>query len=333
MHIFIDESGSFIQPTDKKNLVSCVAALIIPDKFLSSVEKDFSELKIRWGVNPGEEIKGNKVNEAQANELIQLLIKHEVFLYAECIDMGLHEQKEIENHKEEQSQNFNSAAELAKHETYRHQLLEHAENTRKQSNQQYVQSCILMRLCEHVIRKSTLYFSQFLPEELGNFKWILDSKGGSFERIWSISVLPGLQSVFLKEPLMACIDYDYSHYDDAYRFKGDIPDYLKSHVKAGAGKAPTDLRRLIMGNLTFTDSKANLGLQIIDILSSIISRSCNNKLQKEGWESIGMLFLQAEKGSHPLGMSMLSNSMKSGSIPYNDVFKSIYSKARSPFKA
>jgi len=37
MHIFIDESGNFVIPEEKKPKVSCVTSLTIPDKHMDAV--------------------------------------------------------------------------------------------------------------------------------------------------------------------------------------------------------------------------------------------------------------------------------------------------------
>jgi hypothetical protein len=42
----------------------------------------------------------------------------------------------------------------------------------------------------------------------------------------------------------------------------------------------------------FEDSKNSLGLQLADMLSAILRRALNNKLQYEGWKNFGKLLIE-----------------------------------------
>lgn len=332
MHIFIDESGSFIHPTRKANLVSCVTALVIPDNILNNVLTNFQILKRKWKVSG--ELKGNKISEAQAQDLITMLSSFEIIVVSECIDMGLHSAEEIDEHKKQQANAFEKPITGPVTESLQAELNKISEKVGKSANQLYVQSCLLKQVCSEVIRKTTLYYSQFLPSELGSFSWVLDSKGSTFEELWKTTVLPALQSIFLREPMIACTDYDYSYYDQSFKYhKDEIPDHLAPYLKEGVSEIPTDIKKLMTDNLKFLDSKNELGLQLVDLVASIITRSCNETLQAHGWNNIGKLFLQAQNGSHPLGFVMLNaHHLDPQKLPYNEFFKAVWRKARHPFK-
>ncbi|MGA9767916.1 MAG: hypothetical protein WBV94_02680 [Blastocatellia bacterium] len=69
MHIYIDESGSFIIPKSRKPKVSCVAALVIPSSKNEEVLNEFIKISSAWGLGT-DEIKGSKLDEARIAEII-----------------------------------------------------------------------------------------------------------------------------------------------------------------------------------------------------------------------------------------------------------------------
>ena len=56
-----------------------------------------------------------------------------------------------------------------------------------------------------------------------------------------------------------------------------------------------DLRRLLKENLSFLDSKADLGLELVDILTNAIARAMNGRLQYNGWCDLGRLMVGKER--------------------------------------
>lgn len=74
MRIYIDEAGAFVPPNPPRSLFSLVLALIIP----STIEKDlfyeFLRLRDTWP-NQSIEIKGSSLNESQAAEVINLVLR------------------------------------------------------------------------------------------------------------------------------------------------------------------------------------------------------------------------------------------------------------------
>jgi hypothetical protein len=49
VHIYIDESGSFITPATPKQKVSCVAALVVPSSKNDELLRDFAQIRPQWG--------------------------------------------------------------------------------------------------------------------------------------------------------------------------------------------------------------------------------------------------------------------------------------------
>jgi hypothetical protein len=102
MYIYIDESGIFANPSGKDKAVSCVAALIIPEQYQKYIFKRFRHLKDSWGVG-SDEPKGSKLNEEQIAYVISVLNDYDVIVIARGVDLGVHTDAQITQHKEEQA--------------------------------------------------------------------------------------------------------------------------------------------------------------------------------------------------------------------------------------
>jgi hypothetical protein len=89
MRIFIDEAGNFVPPPDGQSLFSLVLALVIPTSVESEILQAFLRLRDGWP-NNAVEIKGSKLDEAQAAELIELVSRYDVFVKFFAVDMTTH---------------------------------------------------------------------------------------------------------------------------------------------------------------------------------------------------------------------------------------------------
>jgi len=97
MHIFIDESGNFVIPKDRRSKVSSVTALTIPDKHLQEITKKFIFLKSSWGYQ--DEIKSSKLTEKQVSDTIDLLRSYDILVDIICLDIGDHPVDIVEKYK------------------------------------------------------------------------------------------------------------------------------------------------------------------------------------------------------------------------------------------
>lgn len=76
-------------------------------------------------------------------------------------------------------------------------------------------------------------------------------------------------------------DYSYLERFDAAPIEGDpIP-----------GRYYTDIKKLLREDFAFVPSERDLGVQIVDLVASILTRALNGTLQRQGWEDLGGLFL------------------------------------------
>src|SRR5437588_11903564 len=79
MQIFIDEAGNFVSPANGQSLYSLVLALVIPSSIENDLFQAFLRLRDSWP-NNAVEIKGSKLDESQAAQVIDLVSRYDVFV-------------------------------------------------------------------------------------------------------------------------------------------------------------------------------------------------------------------------------------------------------------
>ena len=293
MHIFIDESGNFMIPDAKKSRVSSITSLFVPDKNLDGVTKRYSSLKKSWGCDG--EIKGSNLTEKQISDIIALLRSFDVLVDVTWLNVGHHTIKGVEEYKRVQ------ANKLLEHITEEHneslvkQLEQYRQRMLDLPNQLFLQAMTHIQHIKKILQNSTLYFSQRLPEELGNFVWVVDAKNNNnpktpFEELWSTLLLPILDANF---SLHVLDEGDYSYLEKNYEMpQENITEWRRARISDESIGA-TDIKKLISEQLTFEDSSSNLGLQLVDIVSSAFGRAMNGTLRPKGWRHLGMLMVEA----------------------------------------
>jgi hypothetical protein len=337
MHIYIDESGSFVLPREQRSSLSCVAALIVSESEHNALLAGFEALAGAWGYSSGE-IKGRSLNESQFAQVIKLLrgFKH-TFLRLAAIDMGLHSESVVTNHKKRQAQDMRDRIGSQFHPDLVSQIHKLADRIEGTSNQLYVEFVLLTQLVTSVIQTSTLYYSQSEPGSLSRFRWRIDAKADSptdYEQMWRLLVTPFAQSQSLRSPALFLRGGDYSAFS---RFQNPdlprAPEYLSQAVKdPTATFCSFDLGRVIQEDLAFHDSQDMRGLQLVDILASCFRRACHGRLQREGWEDLGRVIMTDPQDVRALKLCAFSHEIAQGSavqyMQYTAVFNEIERKAK-----
>lgn len=278
MHIYIDESGTFQPTPGTKNSVSCLCAVIVPDAQHVELMSRYEELRISWGAIG--EVKGSALNEGQTNSLIELLLQYDVVLEACAIELGNHSADGVATFKHLQADAIVAGVQRDFSAGLAQELHNLSTEYRSMSNQLFVQSVAYTRLVELTLRDATLYFCQRRPVELGSFAWIVDSKNDNrYEQIWSLAVMPALEWRFLQEPLIFLEGCDYTAFATF--------DYASTTIEAPVG----NLNRLWKEHLVFGDSRADLGLELADILANCLRRALRGNLQIAGWVNLGRLMI------------------------------------------
>jgi hypothetical protein len=122
------------------------------------------------------------------------------------------------------------------------------------------------------------------------------------EETWSALVLPMCERAFALEPVARIAGEDYSHYEARYGIMAQATDsatlnhlqWLRSTygLPAREDLLAIDVGRLLTEQRKFEDSRNCLGLQLADMLASILRRAFNDRLQSPGWKDFGGLLVR-----------------------------------------
>ena len=324
MYIFIDESGSFVIPTNGKWSVCCLAALVFCDEEYPEIVKEFESLKSSWGEQE-KEIKGRDLEERQIASVIQLLARHDVIFLPTTIDMGLQSLDGIQKHKEASVAGITKNITPAHSENLVKQLQSLQDKLRHLPEQLYIQFVMGSALIAEVLNIATLYYVQRRPQELGRFEWMVDAKDKSrtpYEDLWLNMICPVLMSKSLSSPVMLLKGADYSAFQGFIGVLPKVPEYLSKVV---TDKGPFDYVDIgkLLETVHFKESREEPGLQLIDILCNALRRSMNGNLKREGWETLGCLMVGPERGKNVVHMIDLTATsswvIKKGQAPYTAV--------------
>src|SRR6266699_934678 len=308
MRIFIDEAGPFLPPTSSASSYSLVLALVLPHSCEKELFYEFLRLRDSWPTQQIE-IKGSSLDEARAAQVIDVLASFNVVVDFVTVDMGLHPQGTVESFKSAQ------AAAITAHVTREYkselvfELVQLEQKLRAMPNQLFVQAQLSIELIIDVLRIALLYYVQRRPEELGDIAWEIDRKGRTLtemEETWSTLVLPASENAFMNKPLIFLKEADYSHFA---RYETDLEtdEEMARHTEwlaAAYGKPEVGQKdkvinstRLLTEQFTFADSLNSLGLQLADMVVSILRRALNGNLQKSGWKNVGKLVVREPQRS------------------------------------
>jgi hypothetical protein len=303
MRIFIDEAGPFLPPTSTASSYSLVLALVVPHSCEKELFYEFLRLRDSWPKQQIE-IKGSTLDEARAAQVIGLLASFEVVVDFIAVDMALHPKDVVETFKSAQAAAITARLTREYKSEMVFDLVQLEQRVRAMPNQLFVQAELNIKLIMDVQQIALLYYVQRRPEELGDIAWEIDRKGRTLtemEETWSTLVLPASESHFMKKPLIFLKEADYSHFA-RYEIDPATDEDMARHIEwlaAAYGKpelaqkgSVINSKRLLTEQRTFGDSFNSLGLQLADMVASILRRALNGKLQRSGWENIGKLVVR-----------------------------------------
>jgi hypothetical protein len=304
MRIYIDEAGSFVPPNPPRTSFSLVVAHIVPSAIEKELFYEFLRLRDTWP-KQNVEIKGSALTESQAAQLINLVLQYDTLVQFIALDANTHRDPLVTAFKDEQADGVTANITRDHHPgpiPHIHQL---GEAVRSLSNQLFLQVFATWELIIRTIRIGTLYFVQRMPQELGDIGWVVDRKDRTItqmEETWSTLILPMSEHAFAKEPLGRLDGGDYSYFDAKYGFTKEIADAeMLRHINwmssIYGGPHDTDFtginaKQMLSEQNTFEESRNSLGLQLTDMLASILRRALNDRLQLEGWKDFGRLLVR-----------------------------------------
>lgn len=312
MLFFYDESGTFTHST-KINALSFVGILVIPEDSLEKIEKKYKKIRASLPQENGE-VKGRLLNEAQVNSVVNMLTKNDVLFLAEFIDMGMHTEEGIEEHRKEDANNLTknlTEAQLVRVMNLKDKLL-------NLPQQLYIQSIISFSIIYNAIQTSTLYYCQGRPKVLTKFEWIFDAKNKHEITKWeswlSEIIMPKLQSFTITLPFVLLSSGDYSYMGN-YKYTKELPEHLKIHLNGPEKKSVLDVEK-IMENSRFS-SESEIGLELVDILTNATRRAFSGNLGRVGWQNIPKLMIH--KNPNYISRAVLQEFKKGRLNTYTEV--------------
>jgi len=306
MRVYIDEAGVFLPPTSHPYSFSLVLGLIVPSSVEAELFYEFLRLRDSWP-SQAVEIKGSSLDERQAAEVIELVGRHGALVEFFAIDMDTHRAVVVDDFKARQSLNVVANLTAEHHENIVRLFRGQACAIQNMPNQLFLQAFLTIKLIQEIIQVGTLYFVQRQPKELGDIAWVVDRKDRTItqmEETWTTLILPFSEGHFARKPLQSMIGADYSHFE-RYRFTAldgemrrhmewlekiySVPDRLLDNGAVNAKKSLSEQR-------DFKDSEESLGLQLADMLATILRRALNGHVAPRGWANFGTLLVRKIDG-------------------------------------
>jgi hypothetical protein len=307
MHVFIDESSTFIPDTGMGTLCS----LTVPSKSVGPLKRKIAFLTQSWPRVSGE-LKGGQITFSQLKALVELLYQYDALLHCCAIDVALESQQQISEHKQKQCEGITKYLVPTHLETYRNEVWGLRHKLEKMPNQLYLQCILLSALVWSTAENATLYFSQRRPKELGEFKWLVDAKDPkkiSTQEMWWRDTLGALSESRGREKpfsIFRQVGFNYTYFDRSFAFEKDmwLPDAPRENVKG------IDVKKLISDNVHFIDSKTDLLIQVIDILAGYLRRVLSKEIaDPEVVKCLGRLQILRKRDKSFQSVELLSLSV------------------------
>ena len=181
MRIYIDEAGPFLPPNPPRSLFSLVLALIIPSAIEQELLCEFLRLRDTWP-NRNVEIKGSSLDESQAAQLINLVLRYDIIVAFSALDANTHPDPVVNDFKNRQADAVTASITREHHPNPIQRYHELGECVRMMPNQLFLQAVATWELIIRTIREVTVYYVQRQPLELGDISWVIDRKDRTITR-------------------------------------------------------------------------------------------------------------------------------------------------------
>ena len=167
MHIFIDESGSFVA-NDTPGSWCVVAAYLVPERSRANAEATCAPTS--------QEIKLGNVSEISYLAFLEQLRSLDGTLYCTAVDTGTLTVSDISYHHQRQVDCLNEHIPRIRHPDGRAGHQHAADRFANLSPQLYLQIVCQYNLVFNLLTRSLLYYVQRVPATLSRFRWRIDQK-------------------------------------------------------------------------------------------------------------------------------------------------------------
>jgi len=310
LFIYIDESGSFV-PSPSANSWNVIAAYVVPEATRKHAESALLQLKRAAGKAHDDEVKLRDISEGPLGVFLSKVAELDSLVFVSCIDLGSQDSGVISAHQAIQVEKIRANIPRMIYPEGRALIEDLASRVGGLSAQLYTQMVAQIDLLDQVYRQTTLYYSQRIPATLSSFRWRIDEKNSSrpiFEETLRHLAPPLLQSKSLREPSLFVHEFDYSHYERAFRFApGEMPAYLQEEtgVEIDSG---SNLGK-VLKDFAFVRSHDVPGVQIADLLASTFRRVLRADFEHNAKvaRNLGKIMVQRAKPQAPVHLISLSD--------------------------
>ncbi len=162
MHVFVDESGSFVSAS-VPNAWNSIAAYVLPESDRTGMLDELARLKRRVRVPRNDEVKLRDLTEADYFGFLHGLGDLNGVLFAVLIDMASNDVATVEDHRSRQATKIVEHVDKMVYESGRNAVERLGDQVLKLPAQLYVQLQCQLMLFDTLLRSSLLYFVQRRP--------------------------------------------------------------------------------------------------------------------------------------------------------------------------
>jgi hypothetical protein len=281
MHIFLDESGTFVGY--QKGSIGVVGALVIPDGNLPRLRQKLARIRPSL-LKEGNEVKGRLLGEHDVNRVVRLLATREAIFEVTALDLGLHTEAGVLAFRQKLA--TETRAKLPGFpESLRGRVGEAVDYLDTMTPQLFLQALTTFELIHRVISHTILYFSQRRPYELSSFRWVVDGKERTKVTKWEnwlkFYAQGALISLSQRNPV--AMPNPGTPYLFNYTF---LNAFMTKKVAGDRSLDPG----LLLRDFSFR-SNAEMGLEFVDVLTNAIQRLLRDRLQRDGWMNMHHLMI------------------------------------------
>jgi Protein of unknown function (DUF3800) len=304
VNIFIDESGRFI-PGDTW---SVVCALALTHQSTGRARREITFLSRAWEKKDGE-IKGALVTPDQLKALVDCLFRHDAILHCVACDVSKHDGNQISDHKSGQAERITRNLGDDAYPQLIEEVWALRREVERMPEQLYVQSVLMRELVCIASEELCHYFAQRKPRELGDFQWFFDAKDPiretPQEKWWRDVLGPLIESRSKRKPfgMVKSPEFDYRFHERSYNLKLMRTDSEDAEQEVEG----FDIKKMFTEATSFVDSRSDILMQAIDVLTSFTRRSLRApSVDDETLRQIGRLQIYRKRGDTLQSINLLS---------------------------
>jgi hypothetical protein len=281
MHIFLDESGTFVGY--ERGSIGVVGALVIPDGNLRRLRRKFARIRPSL-LKEGDEVKGRLLEEHDLNRVVRLLATREAIFEVTALDLGLHTEAGVLAFRHKLA--AETRAKLpAFPEPLRGKVAEAIDYLDTMTPQLFLQALSTFELIHRVISHSILYFSQRRPYELSSFTWVVDGKDAAKVTNWENWLKFYAQGALISLSQRSPVPMPDPGTPNLFNYT--FLDAFMAEQATGNKSLDTSL---LLQNFSFK-SHPEMGLEFADVLTNATRRLLRGGLQRDGWINMHRLMI------------------------------------------